>query len=143
MKTLMLSLALAGAVVAAGTGVAAAKPGQGERGAMMAARLAEMDADKNGKITKAEAESVRVRMFTRLDADKNGVVTRAEMDAARAAMKGDHDGGMRGMERLDGDKDGQITKAEALAAPYPMFQRLDANGDGVIDKAELPKRGGT
>lgn len=143
MKTFTLSIAVASLALAAGAGLASAKPGGGDRGAMMAERMAEMDTNKDGKISKAEAEAVRLKSFAALDADGNGVATAAEMKAAREAIMARQNRKMRTMDRLDVNDDGQITKAEALAAPYGMFDRLDVNKDGVVDQSEMPKGGRT
>ncbi len=43
-------------------------------------------------------------------------------------------GGLRG---LDADNDGVITVEEAIAARAPVFNRIDTNGDGVIDAQEI------
>lgn len=42
-----------------------------------------------------------------------------------------------GLRALDADNDGVITIEEALAARAPVFDRIDTNGDGVIDAQEI------
>ncbi len=42
-------------------------------------------------------------------------------------------------ERSDGDGDGFVTKAEFAAGRNVMFTEIDANGDDVLDQAELDK----
>lgn len=50
-------------------------------------RMAMIDADKDGVVTKAEFQGRALEMFAKADTDKDGVVTQAEREAARAAMK--------------------------------------------------------
>ncbi|MBK5265259.1 MAG: EF-hand domain-containing protein [Alphaproteobacteria bacterium] len=59
-----------------------------ERGDMhhRGGRMAMMDADKDGIVTKAEFDAKALKMFTRADANNDGTVTKAEHEAARAAM---------------------------------------------------------
>jgi hypothetical protein len=45
--------------------------------------------------------------------------------------------GGRMLERLDADGDGKITRAEFDAEAAQRFARMDRNGDGVVDAAEL------
>ena len=40
---------------------------------------------------------------------------------------------------LDTDKDDKILKSEVPKQLLPMFERLDKNGDGVLERSELPK----
>lgn len=42
-------------------------------------------------------------------------------------------------ERSDEDGDGLVTKAEFAAGRGVIFGQIDANGDGVLDQAELDK----
>jgi EF hand domain-containing protein len=98
---LALALALTGTAVLAGPG----GPGYGPRGCMMGpaagtdtcqawvhqrheARVKAADTDKDGAISKAEAEKAMpglARNFDAVDTDKDGKVTLAELDAARLA----------------------------------------------------------
>lgn len=54
-------------------------------------------------------------------------------------------GGMAMMAMIDADKDGVITRAEAIAAADRLFDRIDRNRDGKLDKDELrpPHRRGS
>ena len=50
-------------------------------------------------------------------------------------------GGMRsegrcGMHRMDADGDGKVTREEFMKGHEVMFDRIDQNGDGVIDPDE-------
>ena len=76
--------------------------------------------------------------FDRLDADHDGALTTAEIDA------GTREGGPGGqmMRRADADSDGRVTKAEVEAGVRARFQRMDANGDGLVSPEERPQRPG-
>ena len=39
-------------------------------------------------------------------------------------------------ERMDADGDGQISRAEHMSAAQERFNKMDANGDGYITKEE-------
>ena len=105
--------------------------------------FARIDANKDGFVTKDEADSARVvirkemvehrmeargSMFERMDTDKNGSISRQEFDAAHQAMtagKGERDGhrGMRKMIRHAGMA-GQL------------FETADADNDGKVSLQE-------
>ena len=58
---------------------------RGQRfGTRMFARL---DADKDGRVSLAEATAVRLQRFDRMDADRDGTLTREERRAARQARR--------------------------------------------------------
>lgn len=44
------------------------------------------------------------------------------------------------LAKSDTNQDGQITREEFVAARAERFDRLDRNGDGFIDEADLPRR---
>lgn len=145
----------------AATHLAFAQPapdgGWGPRGGIMA----QADADKDGRISKAELASALDARFARMDFDRDGLLT-------------DKDRAMKRQQRLDerfatldADRNGQISKAEFTAGhearaerradmrgkrgPYMgkgrhhgpggwMMGRADADKNGSVSKAEFAAR---
>jgi Ca2+-binding EF-hand superfamily protein len=106
------------------------------------ARVKAADADKDGAISKAEAEKSLPRLardFEAVDTDKDGKVTVAELDAARAA--GVHGGpgyGRRGAMRGPG-ADPEAWQAQRHERHEAMVKSADADKDGAVSKAEVEK----
>lgn len=102
------------------------------------------DTSGDGKVTLAEftaAQAARQgRMFARLDADKDGKITGAEASAMphRPEGAGPGGGGAGGLMRLDANKDGSVTEAEMSAMNPRRFEMADANKDGWLSKEEMP-----
>lgn len=107
--------------------------------------FAAMDADKDGNITKAEAEAFQAAQIAAMDANKDGQISADELTAFHLAkMKENMDAhakekAAKMIERLDADKDGAVSVAEISALPgaNKMFDRIDGNSDGVISTEEL------
>ena len=98
------------------------------------------DPNGDGVTTKEEAIAASDARFTAMDTDKDGKLSTAEREAARAAMAGNGGSG-RGMGggiggRADADGDGFISADEMRTSATTRFDRMDANKDGKIDKAE-------
>ena len=72
----------------------------------------------------AEAEGARGRMFDQLDNNRDGALSQAERDAARSRVARNAAQAIAGG---DANRDGFVSRAEAMARPYPMFDRLDAD----------------
>lgn len=130
--------------------------------AMIATHFARLDADRDGFLTRAEADAAMQarrakparpagerldRRFDRLDSDNNGSISRAEFDAAHAqraerrghrmgrrAMRGHFAGRMFAM--ADANNDQRVSLAEAQAAALGHFDKVDANRDGQISREE-------
>jgi EF hand len=128
-----------------------------EAEAKVRSHFAMLDANKDGFVTAAEIGEIRGeamgKMFEQMDADKNGSISRAEFDAAHAGGhhrgghdmqmgRGDHDGmkmgrgGGRMMMMADADKDGRVSRAEAVSGALAMFDRADTDKDGILTAAE-------
>ena len=104
------------------------------RGEMMFEML---DADKDGKVTRAEAEGFRDQKLVEFDVDKDGALNQAEYTAMVNAMMADHI--KRRFERQDADKDGKLDKTEVAGRMAKMFDWMDTNDDGAIDRDEMDK----
>lgn len=99
-----------------------------------------MDADGDGKISRAEHAAASQQMFTQCDANHDGVVTAVEMDAATAARgeePGKHDKtAAQKIQVIDQNGDGQLTAAEHKVGSDKMFTMMDKDGDGFLSKDE-------
>lgn len=143
-KTAGVGLVAAAAVMLAGAGIADTMRGQG-MGMMMGPGpmldIAKVDADKDGKISKAEIEAYRAAELAAVDANKDGLLSAEELAAMHVRAMTERAGAMaqRMVERLDGDGDGLLSAAELASRPMPakVFDRVDANEDGFIDQAEI------
>ena len=146
MRKILLVAAGAAALATAACGLAQAQSGN-ESGVRHG--VFRSDSNSDGVLTRAEFDAGRVAQFTRLDADNNGQLTREEMRAEHGERGGEHrgrrghrggPGGHGGFEGADANNDGNITRDEFLARPIAMFERLDANHNGVIEASERPQR---
>lgn len=158
----MLKYLLGGAVAAvAVTGVAWAQ-GQPAPPAAHPAPSGHMMKTEN----RTEVAGHVQKMFVRLDANKDGLITKAEAEALQAQRadkiekRAEHFDPSKIFARLDANKDGKVTKAEAEAAHSQrvvakggqpavahatgagrLFDRADANKDGVVTRAEFDAAG--
>jgi hypothetical protein len=95
--------------------------------------------------TRAEVQSKIARHFAKLDTNRDGSLTKAEADAARQAMRSQRgerraerreDRRENAFERFDANRDGAISRAEWDAASAQREQRMaarDRDGDGRRD----------
>jgi len=131
--------------------------GGGDMGRMMQMMpvLAALDANKDGIISKSEINNAAAAL-RKLDKNGDGELDAEEMRPSRpeggrsrgGAPEGGP-GGERGgrsagaggmMDRImsqDKNQDGKLSKDEVDERMLPMFDRLDANSDGSIDKSEI------
>lgn len=117
------------------------------------ADYADLDADKDGKVTSEELKARLIReaeadlavlkkarddAFAKLDTDKDGNISRAEFDARAPlpAIKDPSDKVATNLERFDADKDGSITQDEFRAPTLTNFDQLDKDKNGTLSVAE-------
>ena len=127
-----------------------------KRSEIQSKMFGELDANGDGVITRSEfdakAEERHSKMEEHRDINGDGVVDRADRDARREKFrerfeKGGRDGRHEGRHegrRLspDANDDGVVTRAEHESAVETMFERLDVNADGFLEKGEGRKRSG-
>jgi len=133
----------------------------GRRGGMGGERmLGRIDTNGDGKISKAENRAAIEARFARMDANGDGTIGADERGKGMgkggmgkwkrgggrrgAGPEGGHGpmhGPMPGGVKADANGDGVITRAEFDAQSAARFAAMDVNKDGKIEKAELPQRG--
>ncbi|WP_447726348.1 hypothetical protein [Sphingomonas koreensis] len=134
----------------------------GRRGGMGGERmLARIDTNGDGLISKAENRAATEARFSRMDANGDGTIGADERGKGMGKWK--RGGGRRGGDAMpegghgpdgmkhgsmkhggmkaDANGDGVITRAEFDAHNAARFAAMDANKDGKIDTSELPQRG--
>lgn len=85
------------------------------------------DADRDGRLSKAEFVEARLKPLMAMDADRDGTVTAAERTASRQARAAAM--ATRRFETLDADKDGVISRAEFdAAAQHARPERAGVRG---------------
>jgi Ca2+-binding EF-hand superfamily protein len=104
---------------------------QGREGAA----LEQADANHDGKVTKQEYTDARAALFARMDRNGDGFIDDAD------SREGSNERGQRAATalrgRIDTNGDGKVSKEEFVNAPTMMFDKFDANKDGVLDAQEL------
>jgi hypothetical protein len=123
--------------------------------------FAEMDSNRDGKISKSEWETAHKNRITEFSAiDKNGDGNLADGELREYHMKkmGPPPGGMgKGeaphggphgapcgkmpVDTMDGDNDGKVSRAEWDSFHRGLFDKLDANHDSFIERDEMRGRG--
>ncbi|MCJ2188887.1 EF-hand domain-containing protein [Novosphingobium beihaiensis] len=84
-----------------------------------------MDANKDGLITRDEAQKAAEGMFTRLDFNKDGKIDQADRDARHAQRRGAM------FAKIDTNGDGSISKDEFMAAKAPGPRGPGMKGPGM------------
>ena len=134
MKKLLVTIALGATIISAPAPALAQAPGGGERGGFM-------QRDQ----TRQEAQQRADTLFQMMDANKDGAVTRAEADQGLAqlqAARGGGDNGGRGggrMQRMIDEVFGasqSLTLAQFEAQVLARFDAQDLNHDGTVTAAE-------
>lgn len=139
MRKFILGLALASSVLAGSAAVAQPAPPpsadrdmprpqhNGPRGMMRA------DANRDGVITREEARAEAERMFAERDVNHDGKLTAEEMRPPHDARRGDAPRAGKAQHRAKRD----ISLAQFERKAMRRFDRIDANKDGRVAKAEI------
>ncbi len=124
-----LPLLLAAAAVALS---AVAAPANAHRGLHM---FRQADADKDGKVTRAEFDAARNARFAGIDANKDGALEVSELRAWKRTWPARARDAR--FKALDADGDGKIGVEEFVAKRKAQFGGIDTDKDGAIGKAEF------
>ncbi len=93
----------------------------------------QLDTDGNGEISEAEAGD-RWQRMGRADVDNSGSVTKEELRSAMTKLRGK---GPRLFERADANKDGVLTQDELDQRRWQRLSIADADRDGALTREEL------
>jgi Ca2+-binding EF-hand superfamily protein len=95
-------------------------------------RWKKLDQDNDGRIPRSEWQR-NEQAFDHIDADKDGFVTKEELRSAAKEFRGKQ---RNRLQEIDADADGNISRSE-WKGKEEIFNRLDANNDGVLTRDEL------
>jgi phosphatidylethanolamine-binding protein (PEBP) family uncharacterized protein len=113
--------------------------GGGQRKPWIQNHGSELDADKDGIITKAEMAADMQRAIALYDADKDGVITPKEIEVAGDIRDGAAFAGFiyRHAVDLDANNDSRLPTEELMAAAKYVFDSADQDHDGKITTTEV------
>jgi hypothetical protein len=153
-----LAFGFLGVALAASALPALAQPQRGP-GSLPMRIFERADANHDGRVAEPEAMDFLAARFTEADADHDGAVTPEELGTfLRAQIATYRPGPGSGRERrqpppeaqrrmaeqqarffriVDADRDGRITMDELRPVAAALFRAADANGDNVLEPAEL------
>lgn len=151
----LLSACAGGPNSAAAPATAQTQPTRPAGGHGLDAFLGSYDANRDGQVTRAEFDAIRLQRFKAADTNGDGVLSEDEYVAEFAArLKRQYfDEGRQPDAAYENNikqahtrfgivnraRDGKFTRAEDQAIADKTFTGLDTNGDGVVSKAD-PQR---
>jgi Ca2+-binding EF-hand superfamily protein len=95
----------------------------------VARMLERMDTNKDGKISRAEAQGPLAKFFDELDQNKDGYLDKTELRRAAARFQAQN--------AKNPPSKGNEEKAKPPAPRFPDFDALDRNADGRLTRAEV------
>jgi len=135
---LLTLLAAVPALAAPGDQTASPAPARPSNGGIM-----RYDANKDGFVDRAEWAAGQESRFKQLDADKDGTLSKDEMYSRTRQTPGATAPNDRMLERrdsyfrrMDSDRDGTVSKAEFMSQADRNFARCDSDKDGRTNTAE-------
>jgi Ca2+-binding EF-hand superfamily protein len=100
--------------------------------ARLEARFAELDRDRNGRLSRWESR-LPPRRFARVDRDADGRLSADELwRSAQRSRRGAGDSALPLLWRRDLDGDGRVTRAEVERIAERRFRQRDRDGDGQL-----------
>lgn len=121
--------------LAAALSVASAQPAEAPQCISNIDRLLEADLNNDGEITREEVGERRAQILERLDRNGDGVARSS--DAPRFARGRYNEALDQLLSNFDSNGDGELSRAEFVDGPTLGFDRIDANGDDLLNAEEM------
>jgi Ca2+-binding EF-hand superfamily protein len=143
MNTLRLNATLVGSLLAVSFSALSLAGESGEhagaherptRAAMAGHFFEKLDENKDGKVTRQEAEAAGRTLFAKLDQNGDGELTQSEAEAGALTIRQEQLAAR--FKKLDTNADGHLAPGESQLPPK-FFERLDTNKDHVVSLAEF------
>lgn len=103
----------------------------------MQQRFAEVDTDKDGKVSDQERKAAKDKRFKEIDRNRDGKVTEKEMEAHHQAREAERHKAR--FAEMDKDGNGTLSADELEGPKGDRFEKADANNDGYVTKEEMKK----
>ncbi|CCW15739.1 Ca2+ sensor (EF-Hand superfamily) [Sphingobium indicum BiD32] len=95
------------------------------------------DANRDGRVSRAEFDNFRMAQFGQLDRNGDGVVSPADFPRLAKARPDSYARLTGILDQADGNGDGVISRAEMRAAPPRLFLIADADRNNDVSRAEF------
>lgn len=138
---LALSLALTAASACAADTSSGATARDARRAELQQRFLDKVDANHDGKISRAEYQSWLGARFDTLDANGDGRVDATEVAASPQVAQRVHERADRFVARYDTSGSGSVSKADFESKELARFDRLGGGADPVEAARLMPRRG--
>ena len=99
--------------------------------------LEKSDANRDGRISRAEFIEARRDRFKRMDRNGDGYFS--DDDLPRMVRKRAGEKLDRAVDALDANRDGRLSRAEFVDGPTRLFDLGDRDRNGLIDRAEMDR----
>jgi Ca2+-binding EF-hand superfamily protein len=111
---------------------------QDKRAAFKQKYFDRIDSNHDGVITQDEYIAAATAHFNKVDVNGTGEITAQQIASSPRMVKREQHFAAREVKHMDTNGDGVVSQDEYIAAAKARFAKLDKNGDGFIDAAEMP-----
>jgi Ca2+-binding EF-hand superfamily protein len=106
-------------------------------GSRIVQQLERADTNGDGSISKPEFRAHRQAQFDRIDRNGDGFMADGDIPKRLKNRMPDGLSTDQMIKQFDKDGDGKVSETEFVDGPALIFDRVDANADGMVAKAEM------